>query len=102
MAKKKKHKKSVYKQHKKQAAAQTTVVTPEANLALASNEQQPVQSTKTSSKEPDISVVTGERAKREVKHSLILAGMLLVGLALLWLLFAKTALGGQVYQLIKL
>lgn len=44
----------------------------------------------------------GVRARREVRHSLVLAVIILAGLLALWALFAFTSLGSSVYQAIKL
>lgn len=46
--------------------------------------------------------VIARRARYEVRHSLLLAGAIMLGLVLLWCLFAYTSVGAQVYKLIRI
>lgn len=107
MAKKKKRKKSVYRQQKKRASQNSVVAQPavESSSQKTSLDKQATVE-KSASVSPlagmDVMKTTGLRARHEAKHSLILAAVLLVGLILLWILFANTGLGAQVYHLIKL
>lgn len=104
MAKKKKHsrKKSVYKEKKKQVVPATEV--QGLSRAKASNSKghasTPVVSQATKHEEIDREVAA--RAKREVRHSLTLAAAILLGLVGLWLLFAYTSVGAQIYKLVRL
>lgn len=113
MAKKKKHHKK-----KSQFKASKTPVTAAANVQqqdVATDSPavaHPAQAMKDSKNKQDhkrpVSMndngdqVVAQRARREVKHAMILAGAIMLGLIALWSLFAFTSVGSEVYKLIRI
>lgn len=108
MAKKKKHhrKKSVYKQRQRptQSSSQPAATTDQAEIKSTTQASVTPQATvaKPSPKPQAMgSDIDAKRSVREVRHSLILAGSIFIGLAVLWALFAYTKLGPAIYTTFK-
>ncbi len=116
MAKKKKHnrKKSSYKaQHKKSlqraegGAIESKTATGAASMPSVAKKADPAAKQVAESKvsaphNSEIDAVVARRARREVRHSVILAGLIMLGLVLLWSLFAYTSVGAQVYRWVRI
>lgn len=100
--KKKQRKKAVYKQRKQgrqSSAALDVVESPQEGIKPAT-----IASEAKASKSKPVGAddMVGDRARKEVKHSLVLAAVILLGLFVMWLVFSKTGLGHAVYSLVKL
>ena len=104
MAKKKKHsrKKSVYKEQKKSVAPASAVKKDPGKGSVQVLGGNPAPTKAAVGHGDGIDSAVTARARREVRHSLTLAGIILVGLVGLWCLFAYTTVGSQVYKLIRL
>ncbi len=111
MAKKKSHKKkSQYKSRKRSSATvpgTATITQPEQvagqpQLArLTTDKPGATKSGKAADKDSS-EVVIARRARYEVGHALLLAGIIMLGLIALWLVMSYTSLGAQVYKLIQI
>jgi hypothetical protein len=113
MAKKKKHnkKKSQYKASKRSEGV-TAAVQRQDMTASSSSLAQPAQGGSEAKNKPDHKrsvptpdsgdQVVARRARREVKHALVLAGAIMLGLIALWCLFAFTSVGSEVYKFIRI
>lgn len=111
MAKKKKShkKKSQYKARKQSAVVAPQAVAPRDSDSTkqSSPASHPESSSKVETKRPAASrdgddAVIARRARYEVRHSLLLAGAIMLGLVVLWCVFAYTSLGPQVYKFIRI
>lgn len=112
MAKKKKHhkKKSQYKSTKKPAVA--AVGLQEQNGAhhapavaqpvLAADDAKKPDSKRPQSAQDNSDMLVARRARREVVHAMIVAGVIMLGLVALWCLFAFTSVGSEVYRFIRI
>jgi hypothetical protein len=105
MAKKKKHnrKKSTYKARSKQQAVSTgEAVATSTGDALESVTPAATYTQSPKKQSDDNTQVVARRARREVRHSLLLAVVILAGLIGLWCLFTFTSIGSQVFKLFDL
>ena len=111
MAKKKKsHKrKSQYKAHKQAGVNAAKLAEPSQNsVADASVQASQVKSSGQIKAKPSADTqksgdaVIARRARYEVRHSLLLAGAIMIGLVALWCLFAYTSVGAQVYKFVRI
>lgn len=104
MAKKKKHRKT-----RKQKIARAnlnkdhSLVTSDTDSRISSvqSESKKVQTTETSTNEDKVSDSV-YYVKKDVKSSLILAGVIIAVFGLIYFLLSYTAIGDQIYSIIKL
>ncbi len=108
MAKKKKRnrKRSTYKQQPStvRRSENNQEVQQESPVAVGSQTAAPnqVKQAKTNVQakvEKKVDDEVGDRARREVRHSLLIAAAVMAGLIGLWCLFSFTSLGREVYKL---
>lgn len=112
MAKKKKpHKKKSQYKTRKQSSPSVSTSTGVVGLDQPTTSSQVVESApgdsttsklRTTAKKDDSDVVIARRARYEVGHALLIAGIIMLGLIALWLVMSYTSLGAQVYKLVKL
>ena len=112
MAKKKKHhkKKSQFKSIKKPAVATAGLqeqngadhVSAAAQSVLAANDAKQPESKRSQPVQDSGDVLVARRARREVVHAMVVAGVIMLGLVALWCLFAFTSVGPEVYKFIRI
>lgn len=111
MAKKKSHKKKSQYKSRKQSSVHVSgsatvtgveqMVEPQQSIQLAGDKPSVTKSRKVAGKD-DSEAVIARRARYEVGHALLLAGIIMLGLVALWFVMSYTSLGAQVYKLIQI